>query len=69
MLFLKVTHTAIKYGFKHFSFMETLYKCPWCGCSFENGKDLHLHAKEHYVKQAQKGRKPQRQESLLKFSY
>jgi uncharacterized C2H2 Zn-finger protein len=28
--------------------METLYKCPWCGHVFENGKDLHLHAKKHY---------------------
>lgn len=52
MLFLKVTHTAIKLRLNQSSFMETLYKCPWCGCSFENGKDLHLHAKKHYTKQS-----------------
>jgi hypothetical protein len=29
--------------------MKTHLKCPWCGLTFENGKDLNNHAKGHYV--------------------
>jgi uncharacterized C2H2 Zn-finger protein len=47
--------------------METLYKCPWCGAIFENGKDLHLHAKEHYTKQTHKAAKKPKSKEAVTF--
>ncbi|MFB3889544.1 MAG: hypothetical protein ACE14S_08635 [Candidatus Bathyarchaeia archaeon] len=29
--------------------MKAEFKCPWCGNSFRNGRDLDAHAKSHYV--------------------
>jgi uncharacterized C2H2 Zn-finger protein len=30
--------------------MKFEFKCPWCGTDFQNGKDLDLHARDHYSK-------------------
>ena len=30
--------------------MKAQFKCPWCGTAFENGKELDLHARDHYSK-------------------
>jgi uncharacterized C2H2 Zn-finger protein len=28
--------------------MKDDFECPWCGSTFEDSKELHLHAQKHY---------------------
>jgi len=30
---------------------EEEFECPWCGTHFKDGRELDLHAKNHYVKE------------------
>jgi len=43
-------YTCLRLKIDYTVFMESLYKCPWCGNTYENGTELHMHAKKHYNK-------------------